>query len=87
MLAHSNRKFVMETMASDGTFDVMQVLRVLHKIVAANHYCWAFDKGQLVLQRPLNKLAVLNDVKRKRANHLNAMAIPLMLLNRKANFF
>lgn len=80
---HLNRRFVMVTMVLGGTFDVWPALRVLHKIVAVNHYCWAFDIDQLVLLHPLNKLVVLNDVMRKRVNHLNVMAIQPMLLERK----
>lgn len=76
---HSSHRFVMVTMVLDDTFDVRPVLRVLHKIVAVNHCCWAFDIDRLVLLRPLNKLAVLNDVKRKRANRQNVMVIRLML--------
>lgn len=71
----------METMALDGTFDVKLVLRVSHKIVAANHYYWAFGTGRLALQRPLNKLAAPNDAKHKRASHLNVMVTQPMLLN------
>lgn len=81
--AHSNRRFAMETMALDGTFDVRPVRRVWHKTVAAIRCCWAFDTDQLVRLHPLNTLvAVLNDAKRKRANRPNVTAIQLMLLER-----
>lgn len=82
-LVHSNRRFAMEMMALDGTFDVRLALRASHKIVAANRSYWAFDRGQLALRYPLNILVVPNDAKRKLANRLNVMATLPMLFDIK----
>lgn len=82
------RRFVMVMTVLDDTFDVWPVLRVLHKIVAANHCYWAFDTDRLVLVRPSNKPVVLSDAKYRRASHRNVTAKQLMLqVNQKQKSF
>lgn len=75
MLVHLTycHRFAMVRLAMDGTFDGWLELRALHRIVVVSYCCSAFDRGPLEPLLPLNKPAKLNDVKRIRANHQNAL--------------
>lgn len=87
VLVHSAcyHKFAMVMMAMDGTFDEWLAPLVLHKIVAVNYCCWAFDINQLVQWHPLNMLVKPNDAKHKPVNHLSAL-VKLLTLEIKRKF-